>query len=147
MRHSKTTGPAADAGSAAGEVGSVAQQLAAWRRRYGGRGIPVPEQFWAQAARLARVQGVGPVARALRIDRQRLAARVGSGASDPTFVAVSIAAPDGAPTSTATTTAPVPYPTRVRFEAPDGARLDIEVAEGGSVDLAALAESFWKARR
>src|SRR5436309_1638309 len=49
-------------------------RLARWREQYGGPGIRLPEQLWAEAAEVARVEGVAVTARALRMDRARLAA-------------------------------------------------------------------------
>jgi hypothetical protein len=39
-------------------------------------GIPVPEALWAEAVEAARVAGVDATARALRLNRSRLAARM-----------------------------------------------------------------------
>ena len=44
-------------------------RLTQWRAQHGGRGIPVPEELWAEVVKVARVEGVGPTARALRLDR------------------------------------------------------------------------------
>src|SRR5256885_3078749 len=51
-------------------------RLAQWRAQHGGRGIPVPEELWAEGVKVARVEGAGTTARALRLDRARLEARM-----------------------------------------------------------------------
>jgi hypothetical protein len=40
------------------------------------RGIPMPEEQWAEVVKLARIEGTGTRARALRLDRVRLEARM-----------------------------------------------------------------------
>jgi hypothetical protein len=47
-----------------------------WAWAPGGRGIPVPEELWAEVVKVARVEGAGTTARALRLDRARLEARM-----------------------------------------------------------------------
>jgi hypothetical protein len=42
----------------------------------GGPGIPLPDEIWSDAVETARVHGVKAVAQALRVDRDRLAARL-----------------------------------------------------------------------
>ena len=51
-------------------------RLTQWRAQPGGRGIPVPEELWAEVVKVARVEGAGTTARALRLDRTRLEARI-----------------------------------------------------------------------
>src|SRR5882724_6404820 len=51
-------------------------RLSQWRAQHGGRGIPVPEELWAEVVKVARVEGAGTTARALRLDRSRLEARM-----------------------------------------------------------------------
>ena len=57
-------------------ISGLLDRLARWRAQHGGRGIPVPEPLWAEAVEAARVEGVEATARALRLDRSRLAARM-----------------------------------------------------------------------
>lgn len=57
-------------------LAEVERQLAWWRGRYGGRGRPIPEELWSAAARVAGTLGVDATARALRLNRARLARRV-----------------------------------------------------------------------
>jgi len=53
-------------------------RLTQWRAQHGGRGIPVPEELWAEVVKVARVEGADTTARAraLRLDRSRLEARM-----------------------------------------------------------------------
>lgn len=57
-------------------VAEVRAELAAWRRKHGGRGKPIPPRFWAQATELAGRDGVIATARALGLDRARLERRM-----------------------------------------------------------------------
>lgn len=47
-----------------------------WRREHGGRGRLIPGDLWDEAVAIARVEGVDRTARALRLDRERLASRM-----------------------------------------------------------------------
>ncbi len=60
------------------ELAEVQTRLAWWRRRYGGRGRPIPEELWTAATALADAVGVNATARALGLNRARLARRVSS---------------------------------------------------------------------
>ena len=53
------------------------QSLQRWRERHGGRGVRIPDRLWALAVEAARTEGVVATAECLRLDRQRLARRVG----------------------------------------------------------------------
>jgi hypothetical protein len=126
-----------------GQLERMRRRLERWRQRYGGRGRPIPAELWEQAACVARVEGVAPTARALRLDRYRLAQRAGGGASD---------AIDG-PNETEATGAFVELDasrlslgarTVVRFASRDGDRLEIELGGVPAVDLVALAATFWR---
>jgi len=87
------------------------------------------------------VEGVGATARALRLDRQRLTARMSEmGGPEPGdveagFVEVETA---GLWLSGQTT---------VRFEGSDGERFQVEFHGATSVDLVGLAQAFWSRRR
>src|SRR5580692_4017351 len=60
------------------------EALASWRRSYGGRGRPIPEALWSEAADVAGANGVAEVARTLRLDARKLAKLVeGRAASVP----------------------------------------------------------------
>jgi len=120
-------------------------RLARWRAQHGGPGIPVPEALWAEAVEAARVEGVEATARALRLDRSRLAARMttagvaadveASGEVGGGFVELDAGRLGLSPR------------TVVRLEGRDGERLEVELGAGAAIDLAALAEAFWRRRR
>ncbi len=116
-------------------------RLTQWRAEHGGRGIPVPEELWAEVVKVAQVEGAGTTARALRLDRARLEARMamdrgpevaeaGSG-----FVELDAGRLGLSPR------------TVVRFHGRDGERLEVELAAGAVIDLVALAEAFWRRGR
>ena len=122
----------------------IRDRLTRWRERYGGPGIPLPDELWAEAAEVARVEGVGATARALRVDRARLAARVDddpAGAADADgeagerFVEL-----DAGRLCLGSRTV-------LRFQGRDGERLEVELGPGTAVDVAALATAFWDRQR
>jgi len=116
-------------------------RLTQWRAQHGGRGIPVPEELWAEVVKVARVEGAGTTARALRLDRARLEARmmmdrgVEVGEASGGFVELDAGRLGLSPR------------TVVRFHGRDGERLEVELRAGTAIDLAALAEAFWHRRR
>jgi hypothetical protein len=123
------------------------ERLARWRAQHGGRGIPVPKALWAEAVEVARMVGVDATARALRLDRSRLAARMatttatvaadGPGSGDLRGGFVELDARQlGRPPRTV-----------IRMEGRDGERLEIELAAGTALDLAVLAGAFWRRGR
>lgn len=101
--------------------------------------------MWAEAVEAARVEGVEATARALRLDRSRLAARMttagvaadveASGEVGGGFVELDAGRLGLSPR------------TVVRLEGRDGERLEVELGAGAAIDLAALAEAFWRRRR
>jgi hypothetical protein len=60
------------------QLQSLAQRLKAWRRTRT-RGQRIPEELWKAAADLARVHGLNPTARALRLDYYGLKRRFSGG--------------------------------------------------------------------
>ena len=116
-------------------------RLTQWRAQHGGRGIPVPEELWAEVVKVARVEGSGTTARALRLDRARLEARMamdrGAEAAEASSGFVEL---DGGRLGLSPRTV-------VRFHGRDGERLEVELAAGAVLDLAALAEAFWRRGR
>lgn len=115
-------------------------RLARWRAEHGGRGIRVPEAMWAEVVEIARVKGVETTARALRLDRARLAARmtaaraVAGGEVGGGFVEIDAGRLGLSPR------------TVIRLEGPDGERLEVELGAGTRVDVAALVDAFWRRR-
>jgi hypothetical protein len=57
------------------QLGRVQTKLSRWRARYGKPGRPIPEELWSAAIAIARVEGVSATARALGLNRARLALR------------------------------------------------------------------------
>jgi len=116
-------------------------RLTQWRAQHGGRGIPVPEELWAEVVKVARVEGVGTTARALRLDRARLEARMTMdrvaevGQVSGGFVELDAGQLGLSPR------------TVVRFHGRDGERLEVELGAGSAIDFAALANAFWHRRR
>jgi len=126
----------------------LGERLSRWREQHGGRGQPIPEELWVAAVQVAEAEGVQATARALRMDRARLAQRVER--SQARTVAV--------PERTAlASTAFVEVDARsvlargqvvVRLTGRDGERLEIELAGGlSAVDLTAMAHAFWSQSR
>lgn len=116
-------------------------RLAQWRAQHGGRGIPVPEELWAEVVKAARVEGAGTTARVLRLDRARLEARMamdrGAEVAEASSGFVEL---DAGQLGLAARTV-------VRFHGRDGERLEVEIGTGAAIDLAALAEAFWRRGR
>jgi hypothetical protein len=104
----------------------------------------MPAELWEEAVSLARTEGTGAVARALRIDCGSLARRVAeaqagqdaSASRAPAFVELG-----GAPFLSA------PAPSAVvELCAPDGMRLVIQLGPSCSVDVAELVQRFRERR-
>jgi hypothetical protein len=119
-------------------------RLARWRAKHGGRGIRVPEAMWAEVVEVAGVEGVEATARALHLDRARLAARMtaaGTAAGEmPAEMVGGFVELDAGRLGLS------PRPV-IRFHGRDGDRLEVELAVGTVIDLAALAGAFWRRRR
>ena len=126
-------------------LAETGERLARWRAQHGGPGIPVPAALWAEAVEAAQVAGVDATARALRLNRSRLAARMATatvaGDGEPSgevgggFVELDAGRLVGPPR------------TMIRLEGRDGERLEVELGDGAAIDLAALAEAFWRRGR
>lgn len=126
-------------------LAQTGERLARWRAQHGGPGIPVPEALWAEAVEAARVAGVDATARALRLNRSRLAARMTTATvvgDDETsrevgggFVELDAGRLVRSPR------------VMIRLEGRDGERLEVELGDGAAIDLAALAEAFWRRGR
>ena len=116
-------------------------RLTQWRAQHGGRGIPVPEELWAEVVKVARIEGSGTTARALRLDRARLEARMAMDRRPEVADASSgFVELDASRLGLSSRTV-------VRFHGRDGERLEVELAAGAGIDLAALAEAFWRRGR
>jgi hypothetical protein len=119
-------------------------RLARWRAAHGGRGIRVPEAMWVEVVEVARVEGVEATARALGLDRARLAARMtaaqaAAGGEPAGEVGGGFVEIDAGRLGLAARTV-------IRLEGPDGERLEVELGAGTMVDVAALVDAFWRRR-
>lgn len=125
-------------------LAQVRNRLSRWRAKHGGRGIRVPEAMWAKVVEVARVEGVEATARALELDPARLAARVagaGTAADEmPAETGVGFVELDAGRFGLSPRTV-------IRFHGQDGERLEVELAAGAAIDVAALAEAFWRRGR
>jgi hypothetical protein len=122
-------------GHGAPSLDGVRERISRWRVERGGRGIPLPEEIWSDAVEVARVHGVKAVAQALRVDRDRLAARLAR-SDGPAQVDNAAAAFVEVNTSRWCTTPK----TIVRLEG-GGDRLEIELGDGACLDIVALARN------
>ena len=130
--------------SLAGAVSDLRRRLDSWRMSRTKLG-PIPPPLWNEAAALARVQGVHPIARSLGLDynavKRHVHVRAGSlAASTSTAVA-----PSAFVEVALVPSSPAPAECTAELERRDGARMRIKLARGE--DLLALAESFlrWRA--
>jgi len=101
----------------------------------------VPEELWAEVVKVALVEGANATARALRLDRARLEARMAMDRGAEVAEASS-----GFVELDASRLGLSPR-TVVRFHGRDGERLEVELGAGAAIDLTALAEAFWRRGR
>jgi hypothetical protein len=112
------------------------RRVDSWRRTRPKRGA-MPRALWEEAANLARIHGINPIARALGLEYYALKGHLeGAGArtavSRPGFVEVAVCAPP-------------PSPERVvEVERADGARMRVRLSN--QEDLMAVTASFWGCR-
>ena len=117
----------------------VRRSVERWRHEHGGPGRPIPGELWDEAVAVARIDGVDTTARALRLDRGRLAFRVARAA-------------ESWMQDEAATREFVELDARglcagqmvVRMVGRDGERLEITA---GVVDVLDLARAFWARSR
>jgi hypothetical protein len=97
--------------------------------------------MWAE---VARVEGIEATARMLHLDHARLAARMTAagttGDEAPTAAGGGFVELDAGRLGLSPRTV-------IRFHGRDGERLEVELAVGAAIDLAALAEAFWRRSR
>jgi len=122
-------------------VSALLQRLDAWRRSRAKLG-PIPPVLWREAAALARVHGIHPIARSLGLDYNALKRQMGAEAG-----AALEATPAARPAFVEVALVPSPPPPAectAELDRPDGARMRVKLAH--REDLVALAESFWRWR-
>ena len=125
------------------QLTAARRRIERWRERCGGRGIRIPGRWWDEAIRIARREGVLATAQALRLEPERLAARMtvaanlggGKGEAQPEFVELGVA---GWCTASRTV---------LRLASRDGDLVCIEVTGTSAVDLAGVVQRFWDRRR
>ena len=125
-------------------LAQVRDRLARWRAKHGGRGIRVPEAMWAEVVEVARVEGVETTARALHLAPTRLTARMTAAG---TAAGEMVAEASGGFVELDAGRLGLSPRTVIRFQGQDGERLEVELAAGAVIDLAALAEAFWRRSR
>jgi hypothetical protein len=119
------------------EMERTRARLERWRKGHTG-GVPLPEELWAAAARLARRHGVSATARALRLDYTRLKRRSGQAEGPelatplPRFVELAVPAPAEAAAC------------RIELSGPGGGSVKIELAAPISASLVVeLCRAAW----
>lgn len=119
---------------------NVRCRLDGWRRTRPKRG-PMPAELWKEAADLARLHGINPVAQALCLNYYSLKRHLNlvvrntpspQAASRPAFVELAVV--PSAQTDEC----------RVELERTDGARMKLWLSR--QTDLLELVESFWRCR-
>lgn len=121
-------------------VDDLRSRLRRWRSARVNHG-PIPEDLWAEAARLARSHGVSPIATALGLGyyglkkRVEAAKEISAGANRPAFVEIE-ARPSVFPPNCA-----------VEVEKRDGSKMTIRLSGSATVNVAALVDSFLGRRR
>ena len=125
-----------------GAVSELRRRLDSWRRSRAKLG-PIPPPLWNDAAALARVQGIHPIARSLGLDYNALKRHVRAG--KVAAITAMPVAPSAFVELALVPSSPPPAECTAELERRDGARMRIKVAR--SEDLLALAESFlrWRA--
>ena len=106
-------------------VQAVQSELARWRKKHGGPGRHVPAALWDKAVAVARIEGAGPVARALGLRVERLERRVSAAEHEAEpFVEISDKVVD-TPKAGAWAVVEIvgPRSERLRLEAPAGSSL------------------------
>jgi hypothetical protein len=120
------------------DLNQLRQQLEHWRQCHSGR-IRLPEALWTAAVTLATTHGVGPVARTLRLDYNKLKRQMHPAAghftpsAPPTFVELPLAES-------------LPRPaTWCRVELSDGAgsKMTMELPCDAST-VTGLVQAFWR---
>lgn len=127
-------------------LAEVQERLVRWRERHGGPGRPIPEELWAEAAAVAADEGVDTTARALGVDRDRLARRV----LDQRSTLTALRRVDGSSLSAVPTfvelpslQSPLTGQSVVRFVGSDGEQMEIV----GGIDVLTLVREFWSRAR
>ena len=125
-------------------LAEVRGRLARWRAKHGGRGIRIPEAMWAEVVEVAQIEGVEATAHALQLDPARPTTRMTAAGTASGEMAAEVSS--GFVELDAGRLGLSPR-TVIRFQGKDGERLEVELAAGAAIDLATLAEAFWRRGR
>jgi hypothetical protein len=112
------------------------RRLERWRETRAA-GMPMPEELWAAAAKIARRHGVYPTARALGLEYNKLkrltqpTGQAQKGLPAPTFVELMAAQPAGG------------CECRIEMEGPGGGRLKIELPKASEELVVGLCRVLW----
>lgn len=128
-----------------GQLESVRSRLACWREAHGGRGRPIPVELWRAAADVAGAEGVEATARALGVDRGRLARHVEQSCGRPVVRTGPCASTKAAFVEMDAGRVFSRGEVVVRLTGRDGEQLEIAFAGGASsVEVASLASALWR---
>lgn len=114
------------------EMERTRARLERWRKRRP-RGVAIPEELWAAAAKLARRHGVCPTARALGLEYNKLkrlsghADGMARATPPPTFVELSVPAPADVAGCRIELTGPCGSSMKIELAAPISASLVVEL--------------------
>lgn len=126
----------------AGQLERLRDELRDWRLEHGGRGRPIPEEFWVSAVEIAKVEGVSEVSRLLGLNLERLS-RLSAQAS--TAVVTGFRRTPAHATFVqldARSVLPPAGRSLLRVTRADGAQLELSL-EGGALDVMSFARAFW----
>jgi hypothetical protein len=122
-------------------LSALRDRIEGWRRQRDGKRARIPEELWAAAVDVARVEGVHPTSKALRLDYYDLKGRVDrmehvAETETPTFIELEPDAVRGCSRKAI-----------VEIQGPRRDRMRIEVSGASTVELAALARALWRNER
>lgn len=130
----------------AAQIEPLREQVQAWRQTRRGN-EKMPEPFWEAATALAKVYGVSPVQRILRIDYRGLEFRA-LGIRKDKGQARGRRSSTIKPVPTFVELPPLPVPRRsehtVELEDGAGRRMTVKVTGGNLAELVPLAQAFWR---
>jgi transposase-like protein len=128
-------------GRTAGQLERLRDELRDWRLEHGGRGRPIPEEFWASAVEMAKVEGVSETSRVLGLKSERLSRLVAQAST--AVVTSSRRTPTNATFVQLDARGVLPPSGRslLRVTRADGAQLELSL-EGGAFDVVSIARAF-----
>ena len=121
------------------KVKELRTRIERWRRTRRKRSA-MPEKLWSDATLLARAHGIHRISSALRINYENLKKRVEAAPEDGRDDSAGFVEVEGARLVGALESAR----TVVELSSSDGAKLVVRLSGREDLDVAALAEAFWK---